>query len=244
MKVVIFLVLSQNTEPNNAAVNLHILPLYSLWKEELHALDRHLGAAVFEGGGVHGAHAALRDHGIGVCRGGNALKPGVLEAADRRGLDQLALLCRAALVLRALHGVFLRQGRKVAFDIDRTGAFKDLPNRNLSAGGIISIRKKGAIYEVTFNAPVGLNRPAGTAVRQHENAPPYIYLGAAGAQIQKDWKEFSGTIGKELKFGVNPGNRWWRGTRSVKLVLLVNYAGDNSQKSLLKEVKLQKIERK
>ena len=134
--------------------------------------------------------------------------------------------------------------RKVAFNIDITGAFRDLPNRNLSAGGIISIRKKGAIYEVTFNAPVGLDRPAGTAVRQHENAPPYIYIAAAGAQIPKKWKEFSGTIGKELKYGINPFNRWWRGTRSVKLVLLVNYAGDNSQKSLMKDVKIEKIVKK
>ena len=134
--------------------------------------------------------------------------------------------------------------RRAAFDIDTTGAFKDLPNRNISAGGIISIRKKGAIYEVTFNAPVGLDRPAGTAVRQHENAPPYIYLAAGGADISKDWKEFSGTIGKELKYGINPIDRWWRGTRSVKIVLLINYAGDQSQKSLMKDVKIEKIVKK
>lgn len=133
--------------------------------------------------------------------------------------------------------------RRAAFDIDTTGAFRDLPNRNLSAGGIISIRKNGAVYEVTFNAPVGLDRPAGTAVRQHENAPPYIYLAAGGADIGKDWKEFSGTIGKELKYGINPINRWWRGTRSVKIVLLINYAGDKSQKSLMKDVKIEKIVR-
>lgn len=134
--------------------------------------------------------------------------------------------------------------RKVAFKVDTSGAFKDLPNRNISAGGIISIRKNGSVYEVTFNAPVGIDCPVGTAVRQHENAPPYIYLASAGAQIQKDWKEFSGTIGRELKFGINPANRWWRGTRSVKLVLLVNYAGDNSQKSLMKDVKLEKVVKK
>ena len=131
--------------------------------------------------------------------------------------------------------------RRIAFDADPAGTYNDLPNRNVTAGGILSIRNSGTEYEVTLDKPVQLRRPAGTAVRQHENAPPYIYIGAGGADIPDHWFEFKGDIGGIAGYGASD-SRWWKGTKGAKIVLLINYAGNSRHKSFLKDIKLEKVE--
>ena len=119
--------------------------------EEFHIFDLNAGAAVFEGCGIHGADAILRMHGICIAGCRYTLEPRILEAADRRGLNQLARFGNAALILRALHGVLLRKGHKVAFDVSNVVAvFHGIGiNEAILVGhGIIAEQKMRSVMEI------------------------------------------------------------------------------------------------
>jgi|GEM_PF-5821334 hypothetical protein len=109
----------------------------------------------------------------------------------------------------------------VAFNIDRSGKYGDLPNRNLS-GAITGIEKNAEEWAVTLSGPVGKNYPAGTAVRQHRNSSTYNTVQVTG--------KLSGsgeTAGKLAGMAVGnpvPG-RWWPGACFAHPLIVVNLRG-------------------
>ena len=116
----------------------------------------------------------------------------------------------------------------VAFDIDDSGKFSDLPNRTLSGIGIKGVVDKGTYWEVQLQEQAHQSYPAGTKVREHVAGSTYIYCAALYNTIPPDWKEYSGTI-----TGISPGRsdvQFWPGTHSVKVVIL---PGGQSQARLL-----------
>lgn len=106
----------------------------------------------------------------------------------------------------------------VAFDVDDSGAFSDLPNSNLSPLGIVAVTPKGDHGEVELARPLRKFYAAGTKIRQHGGGNSYVYCAAAYKNIPSDWTPYSGKVG-----GVSTGltnSMFWPGTHYVKVVIL------------------------
>jgi len=110
----------------------------------------------------------------------------------------------------------------VAFEVDDSGQYTDLPNRKLSGFGILKLVEKDGYWEVRLNEPCGRAYPAGTKVREHLAGPAYLYCAAAAQAVPAEWTQYSGSVMGLSEAGA--GNvRWWQGTKYAKLVLLLNY---------------------
>ncbi|MGD1001585.1 MAG: hypothetical protein ABSA67_12910 [Candidatus Brocadiia bacterium] len=109
----------------------------------------------------------------------------------------------------------------IAFDVDDSGKYADLPNRNLSGFGILKIEEKEGYWEVRLNEPCGRAYPAGTKVREHSAGPAYLYCAAAAQSVPAEWTQYSGTVAGLSTAGAGNAH-WWQGTKYAKLVLLLN----------------------
>jgi hypothetical protein len=113
----------------------------------------------------------------------------------------------------------------VAFDVDDSGALKDLPNRNISPFGIKSVENKGDHWDVTLMSNCGKDFPAGTKVREHTASNTYIYPVIIKDLSKGDgWKKFEGKVGGMTKFVVT-GDKFWPGTAFVKVGMCINGTG-------------------
>ena len=118
----------------------------------------------------------------------------------------------------------------VAFNVDNSGAYSDLPNFDISSKyGIKRVENKGAYWEIEFNNAIGKSYPAGASVREHALGSSYVYTGASLKPVPNDWTEFSGTINGESVYGV-PVNKFWKGTKYVR-VLIIPHAGQMPKSS-------------
>ena len=131
----------------------------------------------------------------------------------------------------------------VAFNVDMSGAYNDLPNRTVSRRGIESIKDIGTGYKVALTHPLATSWRAGTTVRQHGNSYMYIYNAAFGWKVPETWKEISGIIVGEQKFGIKHTRHWWRGTRYARIVLLMNNSGNNSNAVLIQDIRLEEVKK-
>lgn len=106
----------------------------------------------------------------------------------------------------------------VAFDVDDSGAFSDLPNFNLSSIGIVGAEQKGDHWEIKLARPLSKSHTTGTKIRQHAAGNTYVYCTVASKNIPTEWKSYSGKVA-----GVSTGlsnSKFWPGTRFVKVVIL------------------------
>ncbi len=109
----------------------------------------------------------------------------------------------------------------VAFDIDDSGSYNDLPNRHLSSK-ITDVVDRGGYWEVALEALANENFPVGTKIREHAGAGAYMYEGASNVLVPSLWTEYNGSTTGEHIFGIDYG-KWWRGTKYAKIVFLLNF---------------------
>jgi hypothetical protein len=109
----------------------------------------------------------------------------------------------------------------VAFAVDDSGEYADLPNRTLSRFGIINLVEKDGYWEVRLNEPCGRAYPAGTKVREHLSGPAHLYCTASPQVAPEEWTPFSGSVMGMSKAGAANGH-WWRGTKYAKFIILAN----------------------
>ena len=96
----------------------------------------------------------------------------------------------------------------------------DLPNRNL-IGGVKAINGN----ELTLRAPLKVDIPAGTKIRQHSGG--WQYNLNHGGKAPADWKEYSVIInGRNDKRGEN--NQFWPGTCYIQVVIAANMANNGA----------------
>jgi len=130
---------------------------------------------------------------------------------------ELAAPCTAAdEVIRLKNGENFKKGSCVAFHTKDD--YQDLPNRNVNGKAPVTGSEKSAdgMWQVTLKAPIGIEAPAGTRVRDHHGGG-YLYAGAFSETIPDDWRKFEGTIQ-----GTEPGdhrNRWRPGTAYVQMIV-------------------------
>lgn len=106
----------------------------------------------------------------------------------------------------------------IAFEVDTSGEYKDLPNSNLSSRGISAVDKKETFWEITLSKPCGRTFPAGTKIREHSEGNAYVYPLIA-SNITPDWTEYSGIIKSKAKSGAAT-TQWWPGTKFVTVLVL------------------------
>ena len=128
------------------------------------------------------------------------------------------------------------QDRCIAFDVDTTGKYGDLPNRSVTAAGVDAIRDSGKGWMVTLAKPLQRSWPTSTSVRQHGISARYIYCGAINQALPAEWQELGGDIGGEPRFGITSARHWWRGTRFARIVLLMNYDGDSKTAAQFQDI--------
>lgn len=125
----------------------------------------------------------------------------------------------------------------MAFEVDDSGNYTDLPNRNLSNYGIIRVEDMGTHWEIEFDTSVGKSYPAGTKVREHLSGGSYMYEAFGGGATPAVWTQHSSTTGGENLFGGAPG-KWWKKTKYAKIIILANYAQDDTYELLVDDLEL------
>jgi hypothetical protein len=126
----------------------------------------------------------------------------------------------------------------VAFEVDTSGAYSDLPNRKITLRGITAITKADGYWEVKLKHPMRENYPAGTAVRQQRSQGAYCW--ARGRGVVKDkWVDING-----YKSGVSVGGQktdmFWPGTRYIRVAILnLNHSKTVSPNLLVDDVVLE-----
>ena len=122
----------------------------------------------------------------------------------------------------------------VAFRVDDSGGFRDLPNRNLSSTGVTKVERKGDHWEVHLAKPCGKTYTAGTKVREQIASGSYIY--AAGShRAPATWTRFSGTV-KGMAIAKSPNNAWWPGTVFGRVTILANFRQKKDARLLIDDV--------
>lgn len=123
----------------------------------------------------------------------------------------------------------------VAFEIDDSGEFADLPNRKMTAKGITKAEKEGGAWAVHLQLPCRRSYPAGTKVREHRGGSTYIYNVAGRKPVPMEWTEFKGRTKGESKHGLTT-RQWWHGTRYVQILIMANFQQPKEFELLIDDV--------
>ena len=114
-----------------------------------------------------------------------------------------------------------KKGGQIAFDVDISGEYKDLPNFNLSSA-IRNLSKDGELWKIELSKPMSKAYPVGTNIREHMTGGTYIYNAASSKIIPNDWTECSGVILGD-KGEYSRIKKLYPRTGYVKVLMLTNY---------------------
>lgn len=114
----------------------------------------------------------------------------------------------------------------VAFAVDDSGEYADLPNRKITNAGITKVENKGGHWEVHLKSKCGQDYPTGTKIREQVAITGFAYTAASSVFVPQEWTQYSGIINSMSK-NASPKNQWWPGTRYVKIIILANYGQKN-----------------
>ena len=122
----------------------------------------------------------------------------------------------------------------VAFDIDDSGEYNDLPNRNVNPywgytnydrrewNSMRSMVDNGETCTITFAKEIWLTYPAGTKIRMHQSGAQYNYRAASNSTVPNTWKEYTWTVQWISNYGASSSTfRKW--TVFIKPLILANY---------------------
>ena len=130
----------------------------------------------------------------------------------------------------------------IAFEIDDSGKYSDLPNSKLSSSGILKVEKKEGYFEVTLKGRCGQKYQSGTKIRMHSAGPSAMYGGAAGKSLAADWTEIKGKLKPESVENLNLLVNLWPGVKKVKILL--GFYPDNQGTDIavmFKDIKLEEL---
>ena len=124
----------------------------------------------------------------------------------------------------------------VAFDIDDSWMYRDLPNRNVNPNNwtyinppqntqwrsMRSMVNNWSTCTVHFWGHMVHNYPAGTKIRMHQSWWTYNYRAASGVVVPNEWTYYSGEVQWMQLFGAN-NSQFRPGTKFIKPLILVNH---------------------
>ncbi len=139
-------------------------------------------------------------------------------------------------VLKVAKAEGWRVGDYVAFDVDDSGKYADLPNKRLSPP-IAKVEKKGDVWEVELRDKCGFDFPAGTKVRQHVSPGSYVYSVAANVTVPLEWTQYTVTI-KGLALSGYPPTQWGPGIKYIRIIIIPEGAQGDTIELLLDDISL------
>ncbi|MCF6174293.1 MAG: hypothetical protein L3J71_00855 [Victivallaceae bacterium] len=128
----------------------------------------------------------------------------------------------------------------IAFDIDDSGAYSDLPNHKFS-NSVTKLEEKNGTWEATLKTPLNFSFPANTKVRAQLKCGHLMYAVTLKKHLDK-WTALSNTIAPAKKSGSQSATMW-HGTSFVKILLLANWGQKDGEVLLIKDIKLEKVEK-
>jgi hypothetical protein len=112
----------------------------------------------------------------------------------------------------------------VAFGVDDSGKYQNLPSHNLSLAGIKSVTRSGDHWLATLNKPLKKDYPAGCKVRLHRSGP-YYKTAISAQNISAEWTDLSFQFKgvRKLFEPVSKGKikKFWHGTKYIGIKILV-----------------------
>ncbi len=138
---------------------------------------------------------------------------------------------------------------RIAFDVDDSWAYNDLPNRNQSwAISNSSYRDLTGLLVKNWNVCTLKNHPsvwrkawvsypAWTKIRFHSSGGTYNYRAASSKYVPYDWTRYAWEVKWISQYGTNP-NYFRRGTKFIKILLLTNYQQDATAQLLIDDMEL------
>src|SRR3989339_738279 len=130
----------------------------------------------------------------------------------------------------------------VAFDIDDSGNYNDLPNYKTSDYNISKITNYPNYCEIEIGTGYGVqhyakfNAPAGTKVRQHQSGGTYMYTAASNSLVPFSWTNYQGDVTGMFNEGTS-STKWRKNSTYAVVLILPNYnqtyAGSPLQPRLL-----------
>ncbi len=141
----------------------------------------------------------------------------------------------------------------IAFNVDDSGSYNDLPNRNLSNHISTStypsvsdlITKLWNICTFTFHPStwnkVWLTYPAWTKIREHSYWWRYNYKASSWDIVPNTWTKYSWDVSWISLYWADQ-NYFRRWTKFVKILLLTNYAQWSTSSILMDDLKLTKLD--
>lgn len=129
----------------------------------------------------------------------------------------------------------------VAFNIDDSGKYADLPNRNLSSRGIAKVENKDSCWEIQLNTPCEQAYPKGTKIRVHRAGAVWMYSGASRKTVPDNWTKYSGKV-KGMNINTDSNEKWRRGTKKIRVVIFANfYQKGNDYILKFKNIKIKEL---
>ncbi len=128
----------------------------------------------------------------------------------------------------------------IAFDIDTSWNYWDLPNFNTSPSTwFASIVDNGAFCTLTTKSAVWKIYPVGTKTRIHSSGG-YAYVAAANTPIPTTWTKYEATISWETLYWAS-NTKFWKGTKYVKFLILSNYQQSMNEVLLFDDLKITRL---
>jgi hypothetical protein len=130
----------------------------------------------------------------------------------------------------------------VAFDIDDSGQYKDIPNFKFSSFGIENIKKSGQWWNVYLKKEIGSDYPANTKIREHMAGSAQIFNVEDQFSLSDNWTKLQSINGRgtytPLEFGHNTLSGLFLGTKYIKIVISVNCGNIDNAEIGFKNIKL------
>jgi Pectate lyase superfamily protein len=128
---------------------------------------------------------------------------------------------------------------RLAFNVDSSGEFSDLPNFATSDKGITKISKISNGWQIELSKPCKKSYPAGTKVREQHEGSSYNYAVIKKLNKKSDeWQFVIGTTEKCAKNGLITG-KFWSGTQKVQPMLLIIQAKNVT--TYIKNIELKEV---
>lgn len=106
----------------------------------------------------------------------------------------------------------------VAFDVDDSGEYRDLPNRNLAIG-IKEVANKDGFWEVSLARPLDKTYPAGTKVRQQNGGSTYAYVKyIPDLKPEAGWTTLDGVVSGQAVTGLS-GTKFWNSAAYARVII-------------------------
>lgn len=113
-----------------------------------------------------------------------------------------------------------RAGNEYFVAFNARADFSDLPSVSLNEiGGVREVAKDGERYLVALGYPAKIKADAGTMVREHSTGASYPYADGKASDATGEWRTFTVKTTGMAEPGTMPFDRFWPGTRHVRLLV-------------------------